>query len=85
VAEPYPDDGELDAALAEAEALIFKAQRRRRDPDPYARVALHWLVVPQAQRIHLLLHLIHSLSLEQKQALREACEEDMPDWGAAWE
>jgi hypothetical protein len=51
-----------------------------REPDAYARVTLHGRLVPDAVRVHLLWQLIQSLGWEQKQALREACE-DCDDWG----
>jgi hypothetical protein len=55
-----------------------------REPDAYARVTLHWRLVPDAVRVHLLLQLIHTLPPEQKQELREACEE-CDDWGRPWD
>ena len=54
-------------------------------PDPYDAIVMRWLLVPEPVRVHLLLHLIYSLSLEQKQELRECCEEDLEGWGAAWD
>ena len=84
MAEHYPDDGELDADLAAAEALIFKAQQRRREADPYDTIVVRWLLVSDAVKIHLLLQLIHSLTPTQRQELREACE-DFEDWDKPWD
>ena len=55
------------------------------EPDAYDYIVLRWLLVPEAVRVHLLLHLISSLSLAQKQELRECCEGDMEGWCTAWE
>jgi len=83
--EHYPDDGKRDPDLAETEALIMKAQQRRRDPDAYDSIIVRWSLVSEAVKVHLLFNLIHSLTPEQRQELRECCEEDMEGWGAAWD
>jgi hypothetical protein len=55
------------------------------EPDVYDHIALCWVLVPEKLKVHLLLHLIHSLSLEQKQELRDCCEEDIEGWSQAWD
>jgi hypothetical protein len=54
------------------------------DPDVYEHITLCWVLVPEAVKIHLLLDLISRLTPEQRQDLREACE-DFEDWGTPWE
>ena len=56
MAEYDPEDSKLDADLVAAEALIFKAQQRRREADPYDTIVVRWLLVSDAVKIHLLLH-----------------------------
>jgi hypothetical protein len=55
------------------------------EPDVYDHIALCWVLVPERLKVHLLLHLIHSLSLEQKEELRSCCEEDMDGWQKPWD
>jgi hypothetical protein len=55
------------------------------EPDAYDVITLRWLLVPETLKVHLLLHLIHSLSPEQTQELRACCEEDIDDWGNPWD
>jgi len=54
------------------------------EPDAYDAIVVRWSLVSEAVKVHLLLQLIHSLTQEQRQDLREACE-DLDDWGDPWD